>query len=231
MCFDVTLQEQRLASPQTFRKWLAIAPRRRPNLIAIRSSRPPACWPRSRDASVPGRPLWRPPGCAAAAGGVGRAPGHARRQPWGAAPAFQRRTRMTSPAIKPSWFRRPMCPGPGRAGPGWGVARPLRATTRDRGTVSARQQSVIHVSLDELAHRGGPADYQPLAAVDVPMLVRSDVALPFLLDECRRQLQGTSEIAWTCDASVSRTAGGVASQSRQGWCRLTWRERVSRKRG
>jgi thiamine pyrophosphate-dependent acetolactate synthase large subunit-like protein len=65
------------------------------------------------------------------------------------------------------------------------------AATRDRGAVAASQQSVIHVSLDELVHRGGPADYQPLAAVDVPMQARSDVALPFILDECRRQLQGS----------------------------------------
>lgn len=65
------------------------------------------------------------------------------------------------------------------------------ATTRDRGAAAVRQQTVIHVSLDELIHRGGPADYQPLAAVDVPMLVRSDVALPFILDECRSQLQGS----------------------------------------
>jgi thiamine pyrophosphate-dependent acetolactate synthase large subunit-like protein len=65
------------------------------------------------------------------------------------------------------------------------------AATRDRGALAARQQSVIHVSVDELVHRGGPADYQPLAAVDVPMLVRSDVALPFILDECRSQIQGS----------------------------------------
>jgi acetolactate synthase-1/2/3 large subunit len=65
------------------------------------------------------------------------------------------------------------------------------ATSRDRGAVAAEHQSVIHVSLDELVHRGGPADYQPLPAVDVPMLARSDVALQFILDECRQQLQGS----------------------------------------
>jgi acetolactate synthase I/II/III large subunit len=59
------------------------------------------------------------------------------------------------------------------------------ATTRDRGAPAARQQSVIHISLDELVHRGGTADYQPLPVVDVPMLVRSDIALPFVLEECR----------------------------------------------
>ncbi|HEY2596747.1 MAG TPA: thiamine pyrophosphate-binding protein, partial [Chloroflexota bacterium] len=66
------------------------------------------------------------------------------------------------------------------------------ATARDRGAPASAQQKVIHVSLDELAHRGGTADYQPLPAVDVPMLVRSDVALPFILDECRSQLQGSA---------------------------------------
>ncbi|MBV9325259.1 MAG: thiamine pyrophosphate-binding protein [Chloroflexi bacterium] len=67
------------------------------------------------------------------------------------------------------------------------------ATTRDRGAVAAaREQTVIHVSLDELVHRGGPADYQPLPAVDVPMLVRSDVALPFIVDECRSQIQSAA---------------------------------------
>jgi acetolactate synthase-1/2/3 large subunit len=65
-------------------------------------------------------------------------------------------------------------------------------TARDRGAPAAHHQSVIHVSLDELVHRGGPADYQPLPPVDVPMLVRSDIALPFILDECRAQLDGTS---------------------------------------
>jgi thiamine pyrophosphate-dependent acetolactate synthase large subunit-like protein len=66
------------------------------------------------------------------------------------------------------------------------------ATTRDRGAPAARQQSVIHISLDELVHRGGTADYQPLPAVDVPMLVRSDVALPFILEECRTLLDAAS---------------------------------------
>ena len=66
-------------------------------------------------------------------------------------------------------------------------------TTRDRGTPAIRQQSIMHVSVDELAHRGGPADYQPLPAVDVPMLVRSDVALPFILEECRSQLTGARQ--------------------------------------
>ena len=64
------------------------------------------------------------------------------------------------------------------------------ATARDRGAVAAQQQTIIHISLDELLHRGGPADYQPLPTVDVPMLVRSDVALPFILDECRSLLHG-----------------------------------------
>jgi acetolactate synthase-1/2/3 large subunit len=65
-------------------------------------------------------------------------------------------------------------------------------TARDRGAAATRQQRVIHVSLDELMHRGGPADYQPLPPVDVPMLVRSDVALPFILDECRSQLDSAA---------------------------------------
>jgi acetolactate synthase I/II/III large subunit len=64
------------------------------------------------------------------------------------------------------------------------------ATTRDRGAPAARQQSVIHISLDELVHRGGTADYQPLPAVDVPMLVRSDIALPLILEECRSRFDG-----------------------------------------
>jgi acetolactate synthase-1/2/3 large subunit len=66
------------------------------------------------------------------------------------------------------------------------------ATTRDRGTPAARQQLIVHISLDELVHRGGPADYQPLPAVDVPMLVRSDIALPLILEECRAQLTGSA---------------------------------------
>jgi thiamine pyrophosphate-dependent acetolactate synthase large subunit-like protein len=66
------------------------------------------------------------------------------------------------------------------------------ATARDRGAPATRQQQIIHLSLDELVHRGGTADYQPLPAVDVPMLIRSDVALPFILDECRSQLQGSA---------------------------------------
>ena len=66
------------------------------------------------------------------------------------------------------------------------------ATARSRGAPASRPQKVIHLSLDELLHRGGTADYQPLPAIDVPMLVRSDVALPFILDECRAQLQGSA---------------------------------------
>jgi thiamine pyrophosphate-dependent acetolactate synthase large subunit-like protein len=66
------------------------------------------------------------------------------------------------------------------------------ATTRDRGAAPAPQQTVIHISLAELVHRGGTADYQPLPAVDVPMLVRSDVALPFILEECRSQFDSAT---------------------------------------
>src|SRR5579871_4371111 len=66
------------------------------------------------------------------------------------------------------------------------------ATARDRGAPAQVRQNVIHLSVDELLHRGGTADYQPLPAVDVPMLIRSDVALPFILDECRSQLQGSA---------------------------------------
>jgi acetolactate synthase-1/2/3 large subunit len=64
------------------------------------------------------------------------------------------------------------------------------ATSRDRGAAVSQHTAIIHISLDELLHRGGPADYQPLPAVDVPMLVRADVALPFIVDECRSLLQG-----------------------------------------
>jgi thiamine pyrophosphate-dependent acetolactate synthase large subunit-like protein len=64
--------------------------------------------------------------------------------------------------------------------------------TRARGAPPANRPSVIHISIDELIHRGGTADYQPLPAVDVPMLVRSDVALPFILDECQSRLQGAA---------------------------------------
>ena len=183
---------------------------------------------------MPGRPLWRPPGCACRGWSSWPSSWPCPSSALGAAPAFQRRTRMTSTALSPSCFRRPtsswawtcwtwMGHCASAPAPRHGIAAPPRP----------RQQSVIHVSLDELAHRGGPADYQPLPAVDVPMLVRSDVALPFLLDECRRQLQGS--VRNRVDRRrqlVSRTAGRACEPVRRhGWCRLAWRERVSPRRG
>jgi acetolactate synthase-1/2/3 large subunit len=53
---------------------------------------------------------------------------------------------------------------------------------------NGRSPRVIHVSLDELAHRGLTADYEMLPAVDIPLLASSAATLPLLVEECRRLL-------------------------------------------
>ncbi len=55
-----------------------------------------------------------------------------------------------------------------------------------------RRQTVINISLDELAHRGGIADFKALPAADVPILASARRALPLLLEECRRRLDATA---------------------------------------
>jgi thiamine pyrophosphate-dependent acetolactate synthase large subunit-like protein len=65
-------------------------------------------------------------------------------------------------------------------------------TSRGSGAAVEREQTVIHITLDDLIHRGGTTDFQPLPAVDIPMQNRSDVALRFILEECRSLLQGSA---------------------------------------
>src|SRR5919202_1245594 len=54
--------------------------------------------------------------------------------------------------------------------------------TRAARKLSAEQQKVASISLDELIHRGGTTDYQALPAVDLPILADTSVAIPLLLD-------------------------------------------------
>jgi acetolactate synthase I/II/III large subunit len=65
---------------------------------------------------------------------------------------------------------------------------PVNYTTRQAEKVDNPNQKVIHVSLDELIHGGQTTDFQPLPAVDVPILANSAVTLPLLLEEVRRLL-------------------------------------------
>jgi acetolactate synthase-1/2/3 large subunit len=72
-----------------------------------------------------------------------------------------------------------------------GTLRPYTdATARAAPTRDGRLQRVIHVSLDEMLHRGMTTEYQTLPPVDVPMLSEPSVALPLLLEECRSLLDG-----------------------------------------
>ena len=63
---------------------------------------------------------------------------------------------------------------------------------RSPGSVGARNQTVISISLDEMRHRGLTLECQALPTVDLPLLGESIHALPRLLDECRRLLDGTA---------------------------------------
>jgi acetolactate synthase I/II/III large subunit len=64
--------------------------------------------------------------------------------------------------------------------------------TRAARKLSAEQQTVASISLDELVHRGGTTDFQALPAVDLPILADTSVAIPLLLEACRAALDSTS---------------------------------------
>ena len=65
---------------------------------------------------------------------------------------------------------------------------PVDYTTRESDAIVNAGRKVGSVSLDEFAVRGWATDYQSLAAVDLPVLADTAVALPLLLEECRRRL-------------------------------------------
>ena len=56
--------------------------------------------------------------------------------------------------------------------------------THDRRPGGASTPTVVNVSNDELIHRGFVADYQQLAAVDVPVLASPTSTLPLLVTTC-----------------------------------------------
>ncbi|MBV9121695.1 MAG: thiamine pyrophosphate-binding protein [Chloroflexi bacterium] len=62
---------------------------------------------------------------------------------------------------------------------------PVDYSTRQAAKLD-KQQTVIAISLDELAHRGQTTDYQALPTIDLPILGSSPGALPVLLEECRK---------------------------------------------
>ena len=64
--------------------------------------------------------------------------------------------------------------------------------TRAARKLSANQQQVASISLDELLHRGGTTDYQALPAVDLPILADTSLAIPLLLEACRSALDSSA---------------------------------------
>jgi thiamine pyrophosphate-dependent acetolactate synthase large subunit-like protein len=64
--------------------------------------------------------------------------------------------------------------------------------TRAARKLSAEHQRVASISLDELIHRGLTADFQALPAVDLPILADTSLAIPLLLEACRSALDGNA---------------------------------------
>jgi len=71
---------------------------------------------------------------------------------------------------------------------------PADPATRRSKPINTPGQRVVTISLDELLHRGWSTDYQGLPAVDLPMLADTGVALPMLLEQCRRLLDGEDRL-------------------------------------
>jgi acetolactate synthase-1/2/3 large subunit len=69
---------------------------------------------------------------------------------------------------------------------------PGSGTARQAERIGRSGQRVIHISLDELIHRGGTTDFQALPAVDLPVLASTSTALPLLLEEVKRQLDSNA---------------------------------------
>ena len=65
---------------------------------------------------------------------------------------------------------------------------PVDYTTRASDAIVNAGRRVGTVSLDELSMRAWATDYQMLPPVDLPVLADTAVALPLLLEECRRRL-------------------------------------------
>jgi thiamine pyrophosphate-dependent acetolactate synthase large subunit-like protein len=60
------------------------------------------------------------------------------------------------------------------------------------GPTGGPQPKVISISLEELLHSNLMADSQALAAVDVPMLADTRLALPYLVEECKSLLDASA---------------------------------------
>ncbi|MBI4493480.1 MAG: thiamine pyrophosphate-binding protein [Chloroflexi bacterium] len=97
---------------------------------------------------------------------------------------------------------------------------PVDYTTRTAARLDVAGQKVIHLSLDELIHRGLTTDYQALPTVDLPMLAEPGVALPLLLEECRTLLDAPAR------TRIERRR--QALESRQGQLRAQQRRYLER---
>jgi thiamine pyrophosphate-dependent acetolactate synthase large subunit-like protein len=68
----------------------------------------------------------------------------------------------------------------------------LAGALRSAGAGDGRDPTVIGVSMDELLQHSLTTDYQGLPAVDLSILSSSASALPLLIEECRRLIDGSA---------------------------------------
>lgn len=193
ICFDSTLQEERLVQPITL-----------PDVRRFSASTPPAADPGAlaQAARMVVNAQWP----LIIADTVGRNPQ--------AVPALQELAELLSCGVidKGAWFNFPnthpldltlaeeeararadvvlALDVPSLAG-GVGGGR-TRTAVQSRGGPRAR---IIHISLDDLLQHGWVADYQRLPEVDLPIAANTATAIPQLLELCRQELAANPEAA------------------------------------
>src|SRR5262249_12181006 len=87
------------------------------------------------------------------------------------------------------------------------------------------RRRVINISQDELLHRGLFADYQGLPAADLPILAGGRRALPLLLEECRRRMDGAARARITARGRALATRQDELGRRRAGALAEQWHHR------
>jgi acetolactate synthase I/II/III large subunit len=94
--------------------------------------------------------------------------------------------------------------------------------TRAARKLSAESQKVASISLDELVHRGGTTDFQALPAVDLPILADTGVAMPLLLEACRSALDSSARARIDTRRQRLTERQSQLRQSQQAYLQQRW---------